>query len=232
MEKLRQLLYQLDTNSSVSSIESTFSKIAEILLLHSKISIGDKIYTIEEIEFYYFKNGCLNGPIYNCTYPRDCRACDFFFHYSGVDICFESTEDSFGGVLIRSLKKKEDKNYVLIGGPLRCANELANTSIQEGKKIELIVDNHYKKDSIIERTIRQGIKADYETKDKKVFPKVRFCYYIKQKNKDWSRTREGVYKPINGTDTKEFNPTQEVTDRYKDNPEDRINNIESGLNKS
>ena len=65
MEDLKQLLSQLDANSSVGSIESTFSKIAEILLLHSKICIGDKIYTIEEIEFYYFKNGCLNGPIYN-----------------------------------------------------------------------------------------------------------------------------------------------------------------------
>ncbi|MDY5356338.1 MAG: hypothetical protein SPG52_00125, partial [Candidatus Cryptobacteroides sp.] len=38
------------------------------------------------------------------TYKRIACAGQWYFHSSGVDICFESTYESYGGILIRAIK--------------------------------------------------------------------------------------------------------------------------------
>ena len=141
VEKLLKSLLKT-TVEKESDLFQLFADVADILLLHTEIAIGDNIrYTVEEIEFYYFKNGCFDNSIYNCSYPRNSKACDFLWHYSGVDICFESTNDSFGGVLIRSLKKRTIENGgctndELIGGPMRCATDMANASMKTGNRMK------------------------------------------------------------------------------------------------
>lgn len=232
------LLSKLNETSTENDIKSEFDKIAKILLLHTEIAIGDDIrYTLEEIEFYYYKKGVFEKNYNTCTYPRDCNALDFFWHYSGVDICFQSYENAFGGILIRSLRKKKNNiDEGLIGGPMRCSTELINNCVNTNHKIKIIVNKEQIKENVTpwKTTIRQGIKSDYKIKDrakKTINPLVEYCYYNSQGN-DWKRDRINEYVLVKDKNTnKKFYKKGPKTDYYKDNPECRISNIEKTLNK-
>ena len=137
---------------------------------------------------------------FSCTYKRERDAEKLFWHYSGVDICFQSDETCYGGILIRSMSKcdGDEKKAELIAGPLRCANEIANQSINlnsiprieeiKGAKRNLSVN-------IIASTIRQGIentdryKTDLERIKKEGAEKNSdfpfFCYYLKRGRNNW-----------------------------------------------
>lgn len=96
--------------------QKVFDDIAEILLNKVAICKGEKIFYIKDIEFYLYENNHRDIV----TYPRICKAGQWFFHPSGVDISFESSVDVksndyelfqpilredafFGGVLIRAI---------------------------------------------------------------------------------------------------------------------------------
>lgn len=96
--------------------QKVFDDIAKILLNKVAIRKGKKIFYIKDIEFYLYENN--HRDI--ITYPRICKAGQWFFHPSGIDISFESSvevnsndyelfqpilnEDAFfGGVLIRAI---------------------------------------------------------------------------------------------------------------------------------
>lgn len=96
--------------------QKTFDKIAKILLNKVAIRKGEKIFYIKDIEFYLYENNHRDIV----TYPRICKAGQWFFHPSGIDISFESSVDVksndyelfqpilredafFGGVLIRAI---------------------------------------------------------------------------------------------------------------------------------
>lgn len=96
--------------------QKVFDDIAEILLNKVAICKGEKIFYIKDIEFYLYENNHRDIV----TYPRICKAGQWFFHPSGIDISFESSVDVksndyelfqpilredafFGGVLIRAI---------------------------------------------------------------------------------------------------------------------------------
>lgn len=118
-----------------------FKEIAEMLLKKVAIRKGDKTYYIRDIEFYLYADN--HRDI--ITYPRVCKAGQWFFHSSGVDISFESYvktiddeyglfrpvlgEDAFfGGVLIRQLypagKAPGDAKKCRLDGPHKVEWEL------------------------------------------------------------------------------------------------------------
>ena len=234
--ELKSLLSEWYKKSSKDEIDEIFDKIAEILLLHTEITIGDDIrYTLEEIEFYYYKKGVFEKDYNICTYPRDCNALDFFWHYSGVDICFQSYENAFGGILIRSLKKKKNNtDEELIGGPMRCSIDLINNCVNTDHKLNIKIEKEPIKKDSFSKTVRQGIKSDYKIIDgaeKDIKSLVRYCYYISQGN-DWNRNRKNEYVLVKDKNTnKKLYIKKEKTDYYKDNPENRIQNIKKDLNK-
>lgn len=96
--------------------QKVFDDIAKILLNKVAICKGEKIFYIKDIEFYLYENNHRDIV----TYPRICKAGQWFFHPSGIDISFESSVDVksndyelfqpilredafFGGVLIRAI---------------------------------------------------------------------------------------------------------------------------------
>lgn len=96
--------------------QDAFYEIAKILLNKVVICKGEKIFYIKDIEFYLYENNHRDIV----TYPRICKAGQWFFHPSGIDISFESSVDVksndyelfqpilredafFGGVLIRAI---------------------------------------------------------------------------------------------------------------------------------
>lgn len=215
----------IDSTDSVEiKIPNLFSKIAKMLFERYDILIWDSkgkehYYSFSEVEFYYHKKGILDKDFDNCVYPRTCEAGKFLWHDTGVDICFKSECDIedyyFGGILIRSLIDKKDNQ--IIGGPGRCANELAFLC-KAGDTPHLCLKK--KEEKIVCQTIRQGIDCDVD-KDGKA--KVEYCYFIRMKDGNWNRTKE-ILK-MKSSEYKREN----VTYRYPDNPES--NRIEKLMKK-
>jgi hypothetical protein len=215
-----------DREEIISQIPDLFRKIAEMLFERYDILICDSkgkehFYSFAEIEFYYHKKGILDRDVDNCVYPRTCEAGKFLWHDTGVDICFKSECDIenyyFGGILIRSLIDKESKQ--IIGGPGRCANELAFLC-KAGDTPHLTPKKKEKK--IVCKTIRQGIDCDVD-KDGKV--KVEYCFFIEMKDGNWNRTKETIKMK---SDFKGY-IRDKVTYYYADNPES--NRIEKLMKK-
>ena len=218
---------KLKSIQKIEHFQKYFDELAKHIFGHVAIVIGDSSskqikYYLEEIEFYYnnsiieeeeitytSKNEIKKGKknFFSCTYKRKRDAEQLFWHYSGVDICFQSDENCYGGILIRSLiKEYKDQNgnpvRELIAGPLRCANDIINQCIEN--KINTIprvaevvrYDNEYLKK--LRSTIRQGIETSEKysdiisniEKDSKRYVKSKdflfpfFNYYI-ERGDDW-----------------------------------------------
>lgn len=107
-KQLRNLLELKDKNS----LDDTFAEIADILLNRFVIKKGEsKSYRILEIEFYH-NLAEKAGSEKTVTYGRTAVAGQWLFHSSGVDICFESNEESYGGILIRAIRALDDEKPV------------------------------------------------------------------------------------------------------------------------
>ena len=98
-------------------VEKKFEIIAEILLNWCIIRVNAKRFRILEIEFYLFGGKGNHKDI--IAYPRtDMEGGEWFFHPSGVDICFKSHCE------------RKDNHYVIENGhpvhytPICCHNNL------------------------------------------------------------------------------------------------------------
>ena len=129
-----------------SGMEKKFEELAKILLEEVAIKKGDKLYFIKDIEFYFYYNDHKDIV----TYPRNCKAGEWFFNPTGggVDIAFESHVDmtvnskhirkpelndnaKFGGILLREIypadgNVAEDGAVVKLDGPMKLLDELFN----------------------------------------------------------------------------------------------------------
>lgn len=140
MNELKKLLSQLDADSSANSVESTFSKIANLLLFKSHIKTVAGNYRILEIEFY-FRNKNHNDDV---TIPRTAVEGMWWLHEWGVDISFNSNgKDYYGGILIRSILPLEgnDNEGEIICGPRNCCWELFYSSALEQNTTPQIIVN-------------------------------------------------------------------------------------------
>lgn len=229
MESPLEFIEDKDPKLNDASLGALFFEIAKYLIQNVVITIGrDTYYSFAEVEFYYYKENSVlkDDPLYYCTYPREKDAMEFFFHNSGVDICFKSSIDKgkmeFGGVLIRTLKKN---NKEIIAGPMRCAIEIMNSSFAKGVLPVLDEsrgDNYCGvKTTDIKSTIRYGIEnvlRDKYDDIKKKFDENKlplFCYYVPQTT--WTRT----YKKRIIKDSKNGGYKSSLKDYYGANPEKR-----------
>lgn len=138
-----------DKNPDTASME--FQKIAKKLFEKYQIAKGNTRYDFEEIEFYLYTE---NHKDNNHVYPRECQAGEWFVHYSGVDLTFQTLKEGnkitqCGGILIRRIKKVGGES---VGGPLRCLMELFN-----GQEEPKLVKKE-KQEIRFEATPRIGIK--------------------------------------------------------------------------
>lgn len=213
---------ELKSYEKINEFQKYFDDIAKYIFGNVAVVIGDSNskqinYYLEEIEFYYNNGKILEEEFafttkkgeekkgkknyFSCTYKRERDAKQLFWHYSGVDICFQSDETCYGGILIRSLTKEYEDNdgnlrTELIAGPLRCSNELINQAVLL-KCIPQIEEIKWPPKRIVSvddigSTVRQGIETSERYKEtldminkengRKDFPF--FCYFIKRKKGD------------------------------------------------
>lgn len=103
-------------NVNIGELENRFKNIAQLLFQEYHIKKGNDIYDFIEIEFYYYTKG--HEDI--ITYPRTIDAGKWYFHPSGVDLSLHSDAESYGGILIKSIKHGDE----IINGPLKSSWEL------------------------------------------------------------------------------------------------------------
>lgn len=135
MENLKEILdISKFIGLSEESIAKRFAEIADILFNNYCIVKSGITYEFQEIEFYLYCEGHYDI----ITYPRSADSGDWYFHSSGLDLCFNSSpkpnhnsysdKDNnpllYGGILIRSLKKIINGKDEYITGPLKCCYEL------------------------------------------------------------------------------------------------------------
>ena len=200
IEKLENPFDNIKSNDEVE-FQDKCSEIANMILKNYCIQCYKKKYFFAEIEFYYYEKGKWDKEWNEITYPRkDKKAGDFFFHYSGFDICFNSNYNEnmakFGGILIRSLK---DETGNFITGPTVCSLDVLNSCF--GKTWPKLVQCSNQECKVCENPIkRYGIKyKDNQKEDKDL------CFYderIKEKLKnefenatwDYSKYKDGTVK--------------------------------------
>ncbi|MDE6535363.1 MAG: hypothetical protein K2K82_05060 [Muribaculaceae bacterium] len=120
MDAKNPLLEKLQScPTTTEDIRKYFSETANLLMNNYVISKRGIEYEIVEIEFYLFTH---DHPDV-ITYPRDCKAGQWFFHPSGVDLTFATTDMQFGGILIRGLRETKGKRKQVFG-PLKCVDIL------------------------------------------------------------------------------------------------------------
>lgn len=149
-----------------TDIDTDIKELVKELMNEYCIYNGQYHYRPIEIEFYiYDKDNHADTHVYY----RNKKAGELFFHYSGMDICFESSSPQpnngnkdvrFGGILIRALERVGSDNQ-LFGGPLVCMCEIINTATEKCKVEKSPISESEKKD-IVPFGQRVGIKAKNE----------------------------------------------------------------------
>ena len=201
---IRELLQEPLEDLNSCNVQITFAMIARNLFNNCYIGCGDVEYYFAEIEFYYYdKEQCLgsNAEQYKwqlITYARsDKKVGDFLYHLSGIDICFDSRIDSdcvrFGGILIRSIKDKNDK--VVAAGPYTCRDFILNECCKKAMSIPKLGVRE-KLSDITPIAIYRYISANDLKIDKDL--ELKLCFY--DGNLDWVKTSEkDVYDKKKGT---------------------------------
>lgn len=156
----KKIIHELGLGINFSTLEDNnlqneFSDIAKNLFANYQIAKGNTRYDFEEVEFYLYTEKHRDN---NHVYPRECQAGEWFVHYSGVDLTFQTMKEDnkitqCGGILIRRIKKVGESS---VGGPLRCLMELFN-----GQEEPILVKKQ-KQEIRFEPTPRIGIKNDNE----------------------------------------------------------------------
>lgn len=183
MEQLKNKLINPLTgleSSNLKMIENEFSIIANSLICNYCMKADTRIFRFAEIEFYYHMKGVWDQEWNRVTYPRNKNAGELFYHYSGVDICFQTHLDGeggyidFGGILIRSLIEVDENGrpQQLHAGPQYCANLMLNACNETLPKLDVAEGINCR----IKTAIRFGIeKAEREREEKADF---NLCFYI------------------------------------------------------
>lgn len=190
MDKYEDLKNYLQ-NEKIDS--ASFNEIADFLLNKYVIRVGDKKYRLLEIEFYLYSS---SHPDL-ITYPRvDKEGGNWFFHQSGVDICFQSScvpaskdnkycldkANNFGGILIRSIiELDKDMNYKSdsksdpkpVHGPIKCMDALFKTfgalkGNREINQIPFIDFCHLEEETVMQTQRYIPIKNTAENKIKSI----------------------------------------------------------------
>ncbi len=106
-----QLNLEIKTET-IATIQSSFDRIAKDLMENWSLRVNDKIYSFTEIEFYFFLDGLHED---NSTHEHNYNQGLWRFHSQGIDITFQSTDKSDGGILIRGINIEDQ----FINGPKR-----------------------------------------------------------------------------------------------------------------
>ena len=155
-QKMKEIFSRLDPNKATQEKIENFMR---DLLENYVLDVAGKQFAFAEIEIYMSAD--------KNTYKRVSSAGDIFFHNFGFDICFKSSEEAYGGVLVRSLWPLEGAEPIV--GPRRCANAILNIHEQNLSFCLLDAKGSQEADEFSSRVRR----ADFDESGKPIYDRRR-----------------------------------------------------------
>jgi hypothetical protein len=200
-QDLQSLWDKLHTDCS----QKAFNALIHRLFSHYVIKRGEVEFRFLEVEIYYFgdnhqdwRDEYKKVPF---VYERYCEHTGAFFqHQSGVDICFvgnvtaDGKNSNGGGVLIRTLLRKEGDKESVVTGPWDCADALFQYMTTESVPVLFQTDQELCSMSDILHTKRCNANCLLDTKEDLCFYDKRFVY-----NGKWSSLSQDGLERYNTT---------------------------------
>ena len=196
-KKMREYFSNLDPNEASQKEIENFMR---GLLQDYALEVAGVKFAFAEIEIY--TNADKN------TYKRTSSAGDIFFHNFGFDICFNSSEEAYGGVLVRSLWPLEGAEP--IAGPRRCANAILN--ISEPNLSFCLLETGENSQEAAEFSCRVR-RADLDASGERVNERRRltsskFESWLESGEKEAEKYKKAINKYKDGTENEKSTPNQ------------------------
>lgn len=168
--------------------QTAIEEMAKYVLNNYCLRTGNKRYWFTEIEFYYYTPDH-RDPFSkrNPIKPQDTKFPEvdsdkLFFHYSGVDISFDSDESDkmkrqYGGILIRGIKSPDDEESV--NGPLKVLCHLLNTAQRLGESLFTLTANKSPYTAEILSTTRYDLSNHGNDGEKLKYIDKLYRFYVK-----------------------------------------------------
>ena len=192
-----------DFFSSLNPNKATQKEIEKFmcnLLENYVLEVAGKQFAFAEIEIYTSAD--------KNTYKRVSSAGDIFFHDFGFDICFESSKEDYGGVLVRSLWPLGQAEPIM--GPCRCANAILN--IHEQNLSFCLLDAKYPQEASKNFSCRVR-RADFDESGKPIDDRRRltsheFERWLDSGEKEAEKYKKAINKYKDGAENEKSTPNQ------------------------
>lgn len=195
-QKMKEIFSRLDPNKATQEEIENFMR---DLLENYVLEVAGEKFAFAEIEIYTSAD--------KNTYKRVSSAGDIFFHNFGFDICFESSKEDYGGVLVRSLWPLGQAEPIV--GPCRCANAILNISEPNLNFCLLDAKGSQEADEFSNRVRR----ADLDTSGKPIDDRRRltsrkFEGWLRLGIKEAKRYKKDINKYEDGAENENSTPNQ------------------------
>lgn len=195
---MREYFSSLDPNETSQKEIENFMR---GLLQDYALEVAGVKFAFAEIETY--TNADKN------SYKRTSSAGDIFFHNFGFDICFNSSEEAYGGVLVRSLWPLEGAEP--IAGPRRCANAILNISAPNLSFCLLEAGENSQKAAEFSSRIR---RTDFDASGERVNDRRRLTsrkferWLVESGEKEAEKYKKAINKYKDGAENEKSTPNQ------------------------
>ena len=194
---MKEIFSRLDPNKATQEKIENFMR---DLLKNYVLDVAGKQFAFAEIEIYMSAD--------KNTYKRVSSAGDIFFHDFGFDICFESSKEDYGGVLVRSLWPLGQAEPIV--GPCRCANAILN--IHEQNLSFCLLDAKYPQEASKNFSCRVR-RADFDESGKPIDDRRRltsheFERWLDSGEKEAEKYKKAINKYKDGAENEKSTPNQ------------------------
>ena len=195
-QKMKEIFSRLDPNKATQEEIENFMR---DLLENYVLEVAGEKFAFAEIEIYTSAD--------KNTYKRVSSAGDIFFHNFGFDICFESSKEDYGGVLVRSLWPLGQAEPIV--GPCRCANAILNISEPNLNFCLLDAKGSQEADEFSNRVRRADLDASGKPiDDRRRLTSRKFEGWLRLGIKEAKRSKTDINKYEDGAENENSPPNQ------------------------
>ena len=196
-KKMQDLFSSLNPNEAT---QEEIEKFMQGLLENYVLEVTCEKFAFAEIEIYTSAD--------KNTYKRVSSAGDIFFHNFGFDICFESSKDDYGGVLVRSLWPLGKAEPIV--GPCRCVNAILNIHEQNLSFCLLDAkDPQEASENCILRVRRVSLDADGEAiNEPRRLTSKKFESWLESGEKEAEKYKKAINKYKDEAENEKSTPSQ------------------------
>ncbi|WP_423902677.1 sulfate ABC transporter ATP-binding protein [Campylobacter showae] len=193
---MKEIFSRLDPNKATQEEIENFMR---DLLENYVLEVAGEKFAFAEIEIYTSAD--------KNTYKRVSSAGDIFFHNFGFDICFESSKEDYGGVLVRSLWPLGQAEPIV--GPCRCANAILNISEPNLNFCLLDAKGSQEADEFSNRVRRADLDASGKPiDDRRRLTSRKFEGWLRLGIKEAKRYKKDINKYEDGAENENSTPNQ------------------------